>query len=1208
MKIKSIIALSLCIAVIFSAVLIPIAASDEEKEITTTQSFTNHERQLFVFDLIDFSARTYTVKNFATNRYLCYTESGEVEYSKTSDNGAFWTVQKEADGYRLLTGDGRQLTINDVNGNPVFRLAEMAAADQQSAMVLFENANGESREFVHGGTFAIKFKKQIANQTQYIYDDGEPTYTISKYSDALISSNSQNWIINYKTTINSVRYYTILNAYSGKYLFDNPALEDNSPIELSSNYNDNGILWAINEVSYSEIPSECELPNEYVHYYQFIGRNGRTLTYDSINEQFVSQKNAGKTPSSLLVVNEGLAFREEAVANIKVLGGDGSEADRYDPASTIYLKVIKDGNEFTFSAPRKNPVDSQRWEIEYVDQEESSGSDKQFGTDYFYYRVKNVGLDKYLTIKDGVLTMEDYTGDYSQQWCFYDIGIRYQDTTFNDRYTLVNRSYKWSMGIDFNTGFYYDSPRVDSFAHGAYGACWILFDALTDEVVNLNHQDPENIVTHATVMLLGHSTTNYLQVVGPEIESENALGTVYISASGSDENDGRTPETPLKSVEKLNELIALNGIKKRGRILFERGSQFEGELTLDGINGKLYREITFGSYGDEKAANPVIVSENGPALQVSNSSYLEITGIDFEIKKTDAYTDLKQAVTIDRTVQIKLSDSKVIGSPDNKVNGITVTASGNAEDTKMQSVWLDNITFEGLNKGIVAEGMHGATISNVTFSKLKEGAISLVDCQQAYVYNIMAEDSVSAADGSAVSLSAAAVTLENVIVKNQRTGNGIGILSDADSNSSIKISQSVLNNIAGNAIYFENAVKNENVPVDSLMIDNVNLLNWGLEKKAAAITLKEADAFNSFSIYLINSTLVKSENQTAGSDYYSFDSGALNVIYESENSLLNDIQYKEKLSELNKAIATAKLLPRGKTEALAWESFQANLTSAQNVYASYYPTVFDISNVLATLKASADSLDNGEEPEIPDVVPPAPEPEVPVQPEIPEEEVPDGITVDSLRALIEATEGDINLRAADPFVLTIEMQQLFIDANKRLTVTLIDENDVIYLQWIFPGFTAACDIDLGLNDLSENAGAQALMDKGRVISLKHRDVLPPGTKLIVENGFFEKQDKLRLYYLYPETGKFSVITEEYGAEKVLISDDNQYLQLVINNGGDFLVKSYQETSAPPAPAVDNAPTLNIWWIIGSAALAVVIIGAVVAVIVVLAKKKKQTAE
>ena len=117
-----------------------------------------------------------------------------------------------------------------------------------------------SREFVHGGTFAIKFKKQIANQTQYIYDDGEPTYTISKYSDALISSNSQNWIINYKTTIDSVRYYTILNAYSGKYLFDNPALEDNSPIELSSNYNDNGILWAINEVSYSEFPSECELP------------------------------------------------------------------------------------------------------------------------------------------------------------------------------------------------------------------------------------------------------------------------------------------------------------------------------------------------------------------------------------------------------------------------------------------------------------------------------------------------------------------------------------------------------------------------------------------------------------------------------------------------------------------------------------------------------------------------------------------------------------------------------------------------------------------------------------------------------------------------------------------------------------------------------------------------------------------------------------
>ena len=75
----------------------------------------------------------------------------------------------------------------------------------------------------------------------------------------------------------------------------------------------------------------------------------------------------------------------------------------------------------------------------------------------------------------------------------------------------------------------------------------------------------------------------------------------YVSDSGSDDNDGLTINTPIKTVTKLNSLMNSKTIKNGDAVLFKRGDTFRGEAISIKDNN-----ITFGSYGDEKLPKPKI--------------------------------------------------------------------------------------------------------------------------------------------------------------------------------------------------------------------------------------------------------------------------------------------------------------------------------------------------------------------------------------------------------------------------------------------------------------------------------------------------------------------------------------------------------------------------------------------------------------------------
>lgn len=72
---------------------------------------------------------------------------------------------------------------------------------------------------------------------------------------------------------------------------------------------------------------------------------------------------------------------------------------------------------------------------------------------------------------------------------------------------------------------------------------------------------------------------------------------IFISAEGSDDFSGLSSAKPIKSIDRLNVLIAESGLHAGDRILFRRGDVFNGELRFRNISGTKEKPIYIGSYG-----------------------------------------------------------------------------------------------------------------------------------------------------------------------------------------------------------------------------------------------------------------------------------------------------------------------------------------------------------------------------------------------------------------------------------------------------------------------------------------------------------------------------------------------------------------------------------------------------------------------------------
>ncbi|MFW5872769.1 MAG: hypothetical protein ACOCVN_02160 [bacterium] len=68
----------------------------------------------------------------------------------------------------------------------------------------------------------------------------------------------------------------------------------------------------------------------------------------------------------------------------------------------------------------------------------------------------------------------------------------------------------------------------------------------------------------------------------------------YVSNNGHDNNPGTSPNKPIKSIHRINQLK----LKPGDKILFRRGDVFAGELMLS-YSGTKEKPIIISSYGEK---------------------------------------------------------------------------------------------------------------------------------------------------------------------------------------------------------------------------------------------------------------------------------------------------------------------------------------------------------------------------------------------------------------------------------------------------------------------------------------------------------------------------------------------------------------------------------------------------------------------------------
>ncbi len=211
------------------------------------------------------------------------------------------------------------------------------------------------------------------------------------------------------------------------------------------------------------------------------------------------------------------------------------------------------------------------------------------------------------------------------------------------------------------------------------------------------------------------------------------------------------------------------------------------------------------------------------------------------------------------------------------------------------------------------------------------------------------------------------------------------------------------------------------------------------------------------------------------------------------------------------------------------------------------------------------------------------------------------ISLELIKKAIASTTGDVAaIRLTEPGILTTEMMNELVAANKKLRVEITDSNGNVYLAWLFNGFTDTSKVfDLGWNEKSANEDSIKTLTKAelsQIISFKYEQ-LPGATAVIIRNsGGFVPGSYLKLFSYDAENGK--LVTEQ---GKAVVSNDGQYLQVVLSNAKEYLV----ELDTNNKKHLDNAnENNNVLLIVLIIAVGAILVGGAVFAIVIIAKKKK----
>ena len=1174
--IKRFLSLSLSLVVILTGLnlgmLVIKASGNSDMTGLTFDDIAESERQLWTFSVSDNSSNPkYEIKNVYTNQFLML--NGNEVFAEIKDEinipEQFSVEKTDEKGVCVIFSTSGKLSVK--NNIPVID-------NEYSTFVLLSYSDKEATDFRMNGTFYIKNK-----DGRVLTDHSEAFYTISKNADEYTSSPTQRFQIEKAEIIKGIQYYRFQSITTGRYLTN-----ENGAISLGASRYTNNALWTYNEIKYSDISKECLMPDKYKHYYQISDINGDVLFSDGETGEFrlTSDKKTG--PSNLFVFEEGEALKSGLSGRLGTVGGTAGTNDTYSVFCRRFLQAVENNYELSIALRASNLQANQKWELTYLYSEDRAG--RWYRS--HYYTIKSVEFDLYLTVKNGqlILAERDETDEY-QEWRFMCMSWGWTSATstievapeWENRYTVMNKG-AWAGLV--GTGKRLSLVKGgNKYVDGEYmgGAAFTVWEPNGDDFDlghKLGNNSPENMVKRCEVTLRCYASAGlHLQADGPDIPVEGSIKQLYVSNDGNDDNDGLTINTPIKTLDKAISLIKEKTIAKRGHISFRRGDIFEGTLSIENVKGRTNKLIYFDSYGDG-ASNPKIVSKNNEeALKVVGCYSLSIRDIDF------VKTAKGNNVALFNESRSLIIENIGFESQDKDVEAVlNFDNSGNNDNSNCDTNIISNVSIKGGKIGIKVSDGGGMTFRDIKISSSQSSAFDITDSynnnfQNSYIREV-------SIDGSpALNIKASSLNISGLTINSVLKGGGIVFTATDNTSSKFSIKDSYFTNINGIALTVSACDKqtdNEGKAlygVDSVVVDNVLFKsNHEYDLFFSGLNLEATN----LSCFIGNSTFVFS-----GSGYYNgFPEGIDGVVLDN-NSFITEEEYSLARKEFGLFLKKALAEKKGDTDQLSWEAFQTALVNGVSLYNSEFFTIFTLENNKTELENAMKSLKAAVDKEKPTVT---------------EEAFVEKISVEEsimkmLEQLVKDTADTISLRVNEDFTLSIGMQKLISEAGKSLKISFIDENEEMMYQWFFKELPCTYDIELGVYD---NIGENKVATAGQIVSLEHTREFPNGTTLIVMNTVFNQRVNLQLKKLDRNTGEIFVLDTTDDFKQVLMSNDNKYLQLMPQTGGDYVIEAVNRVIEPVEKEELQDDNTAVILIIVSAAVLLIALGVVVAII----KRKK----
>jgi len=176
------------------------------------------------------------------------------------------------------------------------------------------------------------------------------------------------------------------------------------------------------------------------------------------------------------------------------------------------------------------------------------------------------------------------------------------DSTFGSG-TDLNSTIEWDFG---DPGSNYDNNLIGFNAAHAYASAGTY-------TITLTIVTPDGHVGVAT------------QDITVEQDNRN---TIYVSANGSDSNDGSSPNSAIQSIDRLNQLLTSNT-----RVLFEDGGTYNMDT---GMQLQNVQHVYVGSYGS--GAAPILMATGDNIVSMiglgGNSQGIVVQGLTFDSTST----------------------------------------------------------------------------------------------------------------------------------------------------------------------------------------------------------------------------------------------------------------------------------------------------------------------------------------------------------------------------------------------------------------------------------------------------------------------------------------------------------------------------------------------------------------------------------------------